>query len=109
MIWRSVKFVTLPDDPEEIMRRLRSVYDDDYTAERFYYRIASLAGRRLKPEGVTSMFIQELLRAAKKEFTAAYLLFDFIPDWLDALIDDAKAKKIAKQTYKRYKSRVEKT
>ena len=95
---RTNKTINLPSDPQEIIRRLTSVNDEDTLVSRFYPMIAKDAGRQLVAEGVVIMF-----NLASYDFCQGYppmistLIQMQIPRWIDALIDDKEVVESAKQ------------
>lgn len=101
------KVVVLPDR-EEIMKRLRAVYDDDYMAERFYSSIAEEAGHELVAEGVVMMLTLKVY-----DFAEGYpapmgaVLSLYAPQFIDALVDDKEVAKAAKDFLKQVEAEAE--
>ena len=97
----SKKVVVMPSS-EEILKRLRSVYNDDYMAERFYPLIAQSAGRQLVGEGVVMMLtlaIADFVRQGYPPQMEAILMM-YAPMYIDALVDDKEVAKTAKRFLK---------
>jgi len=95
---RTDKTINLPSDPQEIIRRLSSVNDEETLVSRFYPLIANDAGRQLVAEGLVIMF-----QLASYDFCQGHppmistLIQMQIPQWIDALIDDKEVVEAAKQ------------
>lgn len=98
----------LPENPDEIMRRLRSVLDEPTAVEMLYPLIARNAGHELAPQGIVLMLTMACVDYGKNypplvgETTRR-----FIPMWIDALIDDKEVAEAAKQSMARIEARVE--
>lgn len=93
------KVVTLPN-AQEIVKRLQSldVGANDYMAERFYPLIAQEAGRELVAQGIVMMLTLKIY-----DFTASgyppvmsNILHMYVPQFIDALVDDKEVAEAAK-------------
>lgn len=95
-----MKTFTLPDS-KEIVRRLSTVYDDEL-AQALYAYIADRAGRPLFSLGIVTMFAQGI-----DTVSAGYapvmknIMQSYIPNWIDALVDDKEVAKEAKDYYEK--------
>ena len=95
-----MKTFTLPE-AKEIVRRLSTVYDDEL-AQALYAYIADRAGRPLFALGIVTMFAQGI-----DTVSAGYapvmknIMQGFIPNWIDALVDDKEVAKEAKDYYEK--------
>jgi len=94
------KVVTLPDE-QEIMERLKKMEmgANDYMAERFYPLIAQEAGRELVAQGVVLMLtlkIHDFLSSGYPSVMTG-LLHMYVPQLIDALVDDKDVAEEAKR------------
>lgn len=102
------KTVQLPSDPEDIIRRLSSVNDENNIVEKLYPEIASYAGLELLPMGFAMMIM-----LAAYNFGLQYpppmgsIVLQFIPLWIDALVDDKEGAETAKQYLKQAEDKAE--
>ena len=94
------KVFTLPD-VQEIMKRLQSLDmgANEYMAERFYPLIAQEAGRELVAQGIVMMLTLKIY-----DFTASgyppvmsNILHMYVPQFIDALVDDKEVAEEAKR------------
>jgi hypothetical protein len=96
----SVKTVELPNDPQEIIRRLATVNSDPVLVERFYPIIAR-DGVECKwlPEGIIHMLMSAIGDMENGGYSplGIHLLFVNIPRFVDVLIDDGEAAEAVKQ------------
>lgn len=90
--------IVLPD-AEEIIRRLKKVNDDAYTAKTFYPLIAQAAGHELIAEGVVNMLtfkIYDYVSAGYPPMMES-LLHAWVPLYIDALVDNKEVAEAAKR------------
>lgn len=94
------KAVTLPDT-QEIMERLKRVEmgANDYMAERFYPLIAQEAGRELIAQGVVMMLTLKIHDFVSSGYppVMAGILQMYVPQLIDALVDDKDVAEEAKR------------
>ena len=84
------KKIFLPEK-EEILERLKKVDLEmsEYFSERFYPLIAQNgSGRALTTSGVILMLVQSINEFAKDSPLLAGVLYDRVPNYIDALVDD---------------------
>lgn len=96
---QSKRVVTLPEDPQDIIRRLSTVNDEFTLVSRLYPRIAESARRELAPGGIVNMFLLAVYDYMQEGYppTIRARLYMSIPHWIDALIDDREVAEAAKQ------------
>jgi len=95
------KFITLPGS-EEILRRLKTVSDDDVLIRSFFPLIAKEAGHELVAEGIPMMFalkIYEFINGGGYPSFLGGLLHLSVPNYIDALVDDKEIAEAAKSFY----------
>jgi hypothetical protein len=89
-------------DPDEMLRRLKKVKDDEYLERHFYPLIISqLAGYEKTGDGVgiaTFLAWEDARRATHPKIDG--LIKPYFQAWVEALIDDPKAKSAARQMIK---------
>ena len=98
------KVVTLPDG-QEIMERLKKVYmgDGDYMAENFFPMIAKEGGHELVAAGVVIMLtlkIYDFIKDGGYSPMMKGILHMYVPQLIDALIDDKEVATEAKTFHK---------
>ena len=97
---RQGNVVTLPNS-EETMSRLAKVEmgANDYMAERFYPLIAQAAGRELVAQGVVMMLTLKIHDFVSSGYPPVMsgILHMYIPQLIDALVDDKDVAKEAKR------------
>lgn len=94
------KVIVLPD-AEEIVKRLAKVYDDEL-AQRLYAKVAQRAGEEKVAEGVVMIFtlsIYDVCQGYPPMIQS--LMFNFVPMWIDALLDDKEVAEAAKAFLKK--------
>lgn len=87
---------------DEIIKRLKKVDAkmSDYFSEHFYPLIAQYCGgRMLTPSGVVLMLVQSINDFAKDAPILAGVLYDRVPNYIDALVDDKEVAVQAKQEF----------
>ncbi|MEE8131837.1 MAG: hypothetical protein V3T98_02225 [Candidatus Paceibacterota bacterium] len=93
------KTIKLPS-AEEIIKRLKNVYDNDHVAERFYPMIAKEAKKQLVAEGVTMMFTLKIHDFVASGYRYPGVIEDilhmYVPSFIDAIIDDKEVAEAAK-------------
>lgn len=95
------KKIFLPEK-EEILERLKKADDgmSGYFSEKFYPLIAQYgSGRVLTTSGVILMLVQSINDFAKDSPLLAGVLYDRVPNYIDALIDDKGVAVQAKQEF----------
>ena len=96
---QSDKVIKLPGDPQEITRRLTAVCNESSVVRKLYPQIASMAGQELNYQGVILTLV-----LAWSDFSEQYppplgaVLWLYVPDWIDALIDDKEVAQAAKDS-----------
>lgn len=97
----SDKIITLPN-AQEIVSRLTKAYDDAYMAERFYPLIAQEAGRELVAEGVVMMLALKIHDFVASGYPPVMtgILHMYVPQFIDALVDDKDVAETAKTFHK---------
>jgi len=94
------KTIVLPDR-KEMLKRLVAVSDESHFQERFYPILAQSAGRELVASGVVMM-----LTLAIHDYTKgmppmmAGLVHMYVPQFIDALVDDKEVAEQAKVFHK---------
>lgn len=90
--------ITLPD-AEEIVARLKKAYNDSYMAERFYPLIAQEAGRELVAQGVVLMLSLKIHDFVASGYPPVMtgILHMYVPQFIDALVDDKDVAEEAKR------------
>jgi len=94
------KRVRLPDR-QEILDRLSTVDDDPFFTENFYPIIAKYEKRELDATGILIMFVMNIHEFCKDYPSISNdILYNMLPNFADALIDDKKVKKEVKRKYR---------
>ena len=89
------KVIVLPN-ADEIIKRLNKVIDDELS-NRLYKIIAKKAGEEKVAAGVVMMFTLGIYDACQGYPPMMQsLMFNFIPMWIDVLIDDKEVAEAAK-------------
>jgi hypothetical protein len=95
--------VILPN-AEEIMNRLKKVNmgANDYMMERFYPLIAQEAGRELVAQGVVMMLTLKIYDFMQSGYPPSMegILHMYVPQLIDALVDDKEVAQEAKSFHK---------
>lgn len=82
---------------DDMFRRLVQVADMEDLKENFYPKLIESAGRELVSSGVIIMFVGAIHDYAKIQGgTAGILLYQLLPDYIDAIVDDEEVAKSAK-------------
>jgi len=96
------KVVTLPNE-QEIVDRLKKVDigANGYMAERFYPLIAAEAGRELVAQGIIIMLTLKIYNFTHSGYPPAMegVLHMYVPQFVDALIDDPEVAEEAKRLH----------
>jgi len=97
----SDKVITLPD-AKEIMNRLTKAYDDAYMAERFYPLIAQEAGHELVAKGIVMMLTLKIHDFVASGYPPVMtgILHMYVPQFIDALVDDKDVAEESKRFHK---------
>ena len=89
------KVIVLPN-ADEIIKRLNTVMNDEF-GNRLYRIIAQKAGEEKVAAGVVMMFTLGIYDACQGYPPMMQgLMFNFIPMWIDVLIDDKEVAEAAK-------------
>lgn len=86
--------VTLPHHGE-MLARLKSVYRQNGKEDEFYVHILADAGKELDPEGVAFGLCLALDAYRQSVPTALAVVGIYLPEFIDALIDDSEARQAA--------------
>lgn len=92
--------VTLPC-PEEILRRLGLIDTDGTDLDELYFLISQEGGSKLVPQGVVLMLVMKITKFSKPyPPIMELLLMEYIPQFIDKLVDDNELAEAAKLFYK---------
>lgn len=93
------KLYVLPSS-EEIVARLTVVRNDELT-RRVYLAVSRSAGRELNAEGILLLLQFALDEALPKKAPPSFTsMQEYIPAWIDALVDDKQVAEAAKQSHR---------
>jgi hypothetical protein len=84
--------ITLPEK-EDMLARLRKVFDDPYAENEFYSRLLREAGTEKEPEGVALMFALAVRDYTEGMPPAAQMTMSLlVPGLVSALVEDETAR-----------------